>query len=169
MKTKTILMITAPFLLAGFVVCTGALFRVVSGRVGNTTFAQRLPSLETRTIRLSGKMLTIELATSADAQEQGLGDRNSMPKDHGMLFPFNDVAIHAFWMRHMRFPLDIIWLRDGEVVEIGKNLPAPTYVMDIPVTYTPKEKANSVLELNAGMADVYGLTKGLRVDSLKDL
>jgi uncharacterized protein len=110
-------------------------------------------------IQLAGVTLTVELATTPAAQQQGLSDRNSMAGDHGMLFVFNQEAEWGFWMHEMRFSLDIIWFNSNrQVVFIEQNLP-PCTTAACPV-YAPTVNAMYVLEVNAGFVRTYGVQIG---------
>lgn len=116
-------------------------------------------------ISVNGKRLELEFARTAFQITQGLSDRSSMPTGHGMLFVFEWPGIEMFWMNRMRFPLDIVWMRGGTVVDRA-TLPAPADGED-PAAYTPSVAADRVLELNAGEADGYGLRAGVYVDALE--
>jgi uncharacterized membrane protein (UPF0127 family) len=114
---------------------------------------------KTDRIELDGVTLTVELATTPAAQQQGLSDRDSMPADHGMLFIFNQEAEWGFWMHEMRFPLDIIWFNaDRQVVFIEQDLP-PCTSTTCPV-YTPPVNAMYVLEVNAGFVTTNNIKPG---------
>jgi uncharacterized membrane protein (UPF0127 family) len=67
----------------------------------------------------------IELARTPEEQQKGLSNRASLPEDHGMLFLFDKPAPYGFWMKEMRFPLDIIFIKNKTVVTVDENLPAP--------------------------------------------
>jgi len=112
---------------------------------------------------LNGKDITLERVTSSAAMAQGLGDRSSIASDHGMLFIYPAADIRPFWMRHMRFPIDIIWIEDGIVVDVASHLPPPKNAWDVPLTYTPKGVASWVLEVAAGQAEAYELRPGSTV------
>ena len=113
---------------------------------------------------LNGKEILLEVVTSTADMAQGLGDRDQLPANHGMLFTYDAPAVRPFWMRHMQFPIDIIWIEKGKVVDIASRLPAPKTREEIPVTYTPQERASWVLEIPAGAAEMYGLVVGGDVD-----
>lgn len=112
---------------------------------------------------LNGKDITLERVTSSAAMAQGLGDRPEIAPDHGMLFIYPAADIRPFWMRHMRFPIDIIWIENGIVVDVASHLPPPKNAWDVPVTYTPKGVASWVLEVAAGQAEAYELRPGSTV------
>lgn len=107
---------------------------------------------------LNGHQINLELAVTEDEQYQGLSNRESLPADTGMLFVFAKSAEHNFVMRDMKFPLDIIWLKDNVVVDIKENLPPEGH--ETKMVYTSKSPANKVLEINAGQAKAWGLKTG---------
>jgi hypothetical protein len=114
---------------------------------------------KTTEIEIDGVTLTVELATTPAAQQQGLSDRDSMSVDHGMLFIFSQQAEWGFWMHEMRFPLDIIWFNaNRQAVFIEQDLPPCTPTM-CPV-YTPPVNAMYVLEVNAGFVKTNGVQLG---------
>ncbi len=106
------------------------------------------------------------MADTAALRALGLGGRDSLPTDRAMWFVFDDAAPRQFWMRRMRFPLDIVWVSDGYVVTgVAERVPHPppgtplsqlrNYSSVVPVRY--------VLEINAGLADQLGIVPGSRV------
>ena len=113
-------------------------------------------------VRLKGETFTIEVADSPGKQELGLMFRDSMPKDHGMLFIFPGESMRSFWMKNTRIPLDIIYF-DAEfrLVSVSSAKPCrttrcPGYPSDGPAKY--------VLELNQGLADELQLEVGDRIE-----
>lgn len=122
-------------------------------------FAVRKPVMAE--IEMRGKTFSVEIANSSAKQELGLGKRDVLPAGHGMYFPFADARRLVFWMKDMRFPIDIIWIQGGKVVDIHKNVPVPAgnAIKDL-ITYSPVEPADAVFEVNAGVADSIGLQPG---------
>ncbi len=51
-------------------------------------------------------------------------------------------------MKEMKFPLDIIWIRDKEIVGVEKNAPIPTDKNT--ATFKSPGEVTAVLEVNAG-------------------
>ena len=98
--------------------------------------------------------LDIEIAETDYETQTGLMYRNSMEDRQGMLFIFPDVAYHSFYMKNTKFPLDIIYIdEDLKVASIIKNaqpLNEQSLPSEVPVMY--------VLEVNAGLADLWQLT-----------
>lgn len=114
-------------------------------------------------LTIHGKPLFIEIVSTQKSRERGLGGRTSMPADAGMLFVFPESDRYAFWMKDMHFPLDIIWIDHGTVVDRA-TLDPPARASDPATTYTPTKPADRVLELNKGQADAYGLTIGTKAE-----
>jgi uncharacterized membrane protein (UPF0127 family) len=64
-----------------------------------------------------------------------------------MLFVFEREDIYSFWMRNMKFPIDIVWLdKNKRVVYIKENAKPSDY----PELYTPDKKAMFVIEFVDG-------------------
>jgi uncharacterized membrane protein (UPF0127 family) len=111
---------------------------------------------------VGGRTFAIEVADNVAKREKGLGGRDSLPPDRGMYFPFDTAHRWNFWMKDMRFPIDIIWIREGKIVDIHHDVPPPKVLpLDI---YMPLEAADAVLEVNAGVAAELKLRPGDTVE-----
>lgn len=106
--------------------------------------------------------IRVEIAASALARARGLSYRDELPDGRGMLFAFGRAQRHAFWMKGMRFPIDIVWIREGEVVDVTPEVPPAEGAIDLR-TYTPIVPADEVLELPAGYAEAHGIVPGTRI------
>jgi uncharacterized protein len=117
-----------------------------------------------RVVLPSGTPITVEVAVTDQEKAQGLMFRESMPKDAGMVFPFDGLEIRPFWMKNCHFPLDMIYTtRDGTIVDVLKNVP-PCGPDPAPCdNVTPKAKSDTVLEVNAGVADANGAVPGAKL------
>jgi len=110
-------------------------------------------------VKVGAKTFAVELALTAEQQSLGLSNRNSLVSNAGMLFVFKPAEAATFWMKDMKFPLDMIWIYQGKVIAIDKNLPIPktgTAPADLP-TYSPKTPVDYVLEINAGASVGIGI------------
>lgn len=93
--------------------------------------------------------LKVEIADSHGERGQGLGGRESLPQDQGMFFIFERPGKYPFWMRDMRFPLDIMWLDEYyNVVDMAIDVRPDSY----PGAFAPNKNALYVLEVNVGWA-----------------
>jgi uncharacterized protein len=109
-------------------------------------------------VRVGDASVRVEVADDEASREQGLSGRDELPPDAGMLFVL-DTDRPAFWMRGMRFPLDIVWIKHGRVVDITARIPTPGPGGGLP-TYSPRPAANRALEVNAGWAARHGVRRG---------
>jgi len=101
----------------------------------------------------------VELAVSSEEKKQGLMFREKIDNNEGMLFLFDKEGAYSFWMKNVKFPLDIIWIGENKkVVFISKN--TPVCEDENCDSVKPDKKAKYVLELNAGIADQIGLKLG---------
>ncbi len=109
------------------------------------------PPLPTATVVLAGRVsIVAELAQRSEEQILGLSNRPVLDLGRGMLFVYERPQPVGIWMKDMRFPLDILWIREGRIVKIEKN--APPLVPGGPEhVYTAT--ADLVLEVPAGLAD----------------
>lgn len=114
-------------------------------------------------VRIKGEKFTVEIADTSDKQQLGLMFRDSMPRDHGMLFIFPAEAKRSFWMKNMRIPLDILYFdEDLRLVSAARGA-KPCRTARCP-GYPSAAPAKYVLELNAGLADEIGLEAGDRME-----
>ena len=110
----------------------------------------------------AGEEIPVEVADTLKKRSLGLGKRNSLKKSWGMLFVFEKRKSHRFWMKDMRFPLDIIWLDNHRIVHINHNA-MPSSSEDEPEVMTSPVPVNFVLEIAAGRAAKLRLKTGQRV------
>ena len=110
-----------------------------------------------REINIGGSVIRATIADTFEAREKGLGDRDSLSEDEGMLFIFPREDRYGIWMKDMRFSIDILWLSaDGTIVDMRENVSPSTY----PTSFLPKLSAQFVLELPAGFATAHNIRIG---------
>lgn len=126
------------------------------------TLLPSTPSKPEGSARIQGQSIALELARTPQEQALGLGQRDGLAWGHGMLFVYEEPQFHRFWMKDMRFDIDILWIREGRIVDISHNVRhRPGSTGD---QVSPRELADQVLELPAGYAAAQGLRLGHRVD-----
>lgn len=106
--------------------------------------------------------LQVEVADTAATRERGLSKHKKLDADAGMYFLFDAPAHYTFWMKGMRFPIDIVWIESGRIVDITADVPVPVAGEPLP-TYAPAVAASEVLEVQAGFARKHGLQVGMPV------
>jgi uncharacterized protein len=75
-----------------------------------------------------------------------------------MLFIFDELAQHNFWMKNTLIPLDIVWLdAHFQVVDTATMVPCTA---DLCPVYMPQDLALYALEINAGGVEKWGIHTG---------
>lgn len=113
-------------------------------------------------VSIDGKTYKVTLAKTEKDKMIGLSGRSSLGADNGMLFPYDQKGKYGFWMKGMKFPIDIIYINDDKIVDIINNAPAPSAdaeITTLPV-FKPSSEANYVLEVNAGEAEKNNFKQG---------
>lgn len=100
--------------------------------------------------------LDVEVASTDYETQTGLMYRSSMAEKNGMLFIFDDVRMHSFYMKNTQIPLDIIFIdenwRIASFQENAEPMNENGLSSQVPVQY--------VLEVNAGLAEKWLLEVG---------
>lgn len=105
-------------------------------------------------VEIGNAAVLAEVARDPATRALGLSGRDSLSEYGGMLFLFETPGLPAIWMKDMKFPIDIVWLRKNSVVDVEENVPPPIGGMSdvlLPV-YKPDTQADMVLEIPAGFA-----------------
>lgn len=106
----------------------------------------------------------VKTADTDKEKQIGLSQTRQLPKDYGMIFPFESEGYYSFWMRDMTIPIDIIYIKDNKIVKIFQNVPPPKSKSETLKLYTPPSPSDTVLEINSGLSKDYKLKEG---DSIK--
>lgn len=112
-------------------------------------FASRISGNKTLTVPTSGKKYSLRVADTPELRSQGLSGTDSLPINEGMLFVFKQENHACFWMKGMKYSLDMVWLdQNKKVVNLQANISPSTYPdQNFCSRY---KKALYVIELNAG-------------------
>ena len=110
--------------------------------------------------------LTVDLAINPWEQTLGLGYRNGLEPGTGMLFINETASNQTFWMKGMRFCLDIIWIVDGQIAGAAENAcPDPEGTPDAArARYQSGQPVTHILEVPAGWMAENGYGPGTPVD-----
>ena len=102
---------------------------------------------------------TVQVAATAEEQEQGLMFYRSLGPDQGMIFPYDPPQDVAFWMKNTLIPLDMVFIRaDGTIARIVTAKP-------LDLTSVPAgEPVAGVLEIRGGRASELGIREGDKVE-----
>jgi len=120
---------------------------------------------KTALVSLGGVNVTASLSTTPDSQSKGLSIKDSLNENEGMLFIFESPQKYSFWMKDMKFPIDIIWINStGKIVHIEKNL-SPCYLLLPCPSYAPNNDSLYVLEVVSNFTNKFGVSVGDSVES----
>ena len=101
----------------------------------------------------------LEVTRTSEEQALGLMFHSALPDNRGMLFPFPQARRASFWMKDVPVPLDMVFIRNTEVIAIAAEVP-PCASLPCP-SYGPNgELVDQVLELRGGRAAEIGLQPG---------
>ena len=102
-----------------------------------------------------------EVAATPQSRETGLMFRKSMPDTAGMLFVFDEIAGHCFWMKNTDLPLSIAFItEDGTISYIAEMKPQTED------NHCPTRAGRYALEMNKGWFSRKGIKPGMKVGGL---
>ncbi len=120
-----------------------------------------------RTVTI-GNEYSFLVANNPYEWRRGLSGKTSETMDAlGMLFVFPRERERSFWMKDMKFNLDIIWIKEGRIMKIDRNVPAPENGEAPAVVDSRPFEVDAVLEVPAGGADYLQLFVGQVYEDLK--
>jgi uncharacterized membrane protein (UPF0127 family) len=122
---------------------------------------QKLPI--SASVNIANQRIMFEVARKPHQLSKGLMYRTSLAADRGMLFVYEPPQPVSFWMRNMKIPLDMVFLRDGRVKLLKVNVPPCPVNSSCPI-YETDTAIDQVIELRAGRAAQLGLKVGDRVN-----
>jgi uncharacterized protein len=125
--------------------------------IGGPVWGQEFSEYGNPLTRLTVKDIPVlaEVVSTPEKIYLGLSHRKELPEGRGMLFLMEAARRHAFCMRDMLFPIDIIWVADGKVAGLHKQLSPSdkgSFRAPVPVPL--------VLEVPGGFADRHGIKVG---------
>ncbi len=73
-------------------------------------------------IKIDEVAFEVDVVATPAALAKGLSGREDLSSNEGMLFVFSKVKEQTFWMKGMKIPIDLIWIKDDVVVGFEKIL-----------------------------------------------
>ena len=112
-------------------------------------------------IKVGSDVVNAEVSKDDQSRTTGLSGRPCIGTGQAMLFVFDKPDKQAFWMKDMKFSIDIVWIGENKrVMKVDSNVSPSTY----PKTFTSEEPSKYVLELSANRAQQLGIAEGTSVD-----
>ena len=107
------------------------------------------------TVQINEKIFSVSVADNYTAWQQGLGGKDGLTEDEGMLFVYPLPSRQVFWMKGMKFSIDIIFADEtGKVVAVHRNCAVePEHDIINSKKYPSYHPIRYALEVNAGSAN----------------
>lgn len=116
-----------------------------------------------KTAELSIGMFRIqaEVAATERDRQTGLMNRKSMPQQAGMLFVFEQTALHCFWMKNTLLPLSIAFIDES-----GKIVSTTDMQPQTEESHCPSKPIRYALEMNQGWFRSHGVPVGATINGI---
>lgn len=114
-------------------------------------------------VELSAGMHRIRAEVAADygSRMTGLMHRPSMPQGSGMLFIFDESAVHCMWMKNTLIPLSVAFIDEsGRILNIENMTPHSEQ------SHCASRPARYALEMNRGWFESRGIKPGIRLGGI---
>lgn len=112
-----------------------------------------------------GATVRLESAESDFQQSLGMMQREALPRKRGMMFPQAKAQKKSVYMFNCLAPLDLLFLNDGEIVDLSAKTPICTSAdPDECPLYESSRPFDNWIELRSGSIDRLGLSIGSQVD-----
>lgn len=119
------------------------------------------PALPTIKMTAGIHLITAEVAADDASRMQGLMFRESLAPNHGMLFVFDQKAIHCMWMRNTLIALSVAFIDDdGTIVNIADMAPQTE------TSHCALRPVRFALEMEQGWFARRGLNAGAKLGGL---
>ncbi len=121
---------------------------------------------ELPTVQLSAGMHLIraEVAADVSTRMQGLMHRESLAPNAGMLFIFEDAAIHCMWMKNTLIPLSVAFIdQGGAIINVADMQPHSEQ------SHCASAPARFALEMTKGWFAQRGVKPGMKLGGLEKL
>lgn len=141
------------------IITGGILFTQNYSKSGKTFFLFKKDPV----VKIANQSFRVIVANSQKERERGLSEIKSLQDNQGMIFLFDRPDYYSFWMRNMKFPIDIIYINKDTIITIKNNAQPPKNIKESPIIYAPTSPADKVLEISAGLAEKYKFKNGDKV------
>ncbi len=122
---------------------------------------------------IAGELFRLELAANARLRARGLGGREKVSDDGGMLFVFPDTRYRSFWMKDCLVDIDLMFLDSrGRIVAVhrmktepprGPRESMPAYERRLKL-YASSRPTRIAIELKTGSIDRLKLETGQLIE-----
>ena len=109
-------------------------------------------------------LIRAEVADTMGTRMEGLMHRRSMPQGSGMVFVFEENAVHCMWMKNTLIPLSVAFIdASGAIINIADMQPHSEQ------SHCAARPARYALEMNKGWFAQRGIKPGAKLRGLETL
>jgi len=113
-------------------------------------------------VAVNNVKLVADVAVNEEQKTKGLAIKENLSENEAMLFVFATAGNHAFWMKDMKFPIDIIWMDSNKTVVHVEHSLEPCTPVSCQI-YQPNSNSLYALETIAGFANKYNVIDGTKM------
>ena len=137
---------------------------VLAFAAGSVQAQQPQPPLPTVQLNAGMHLIHAEVAADFTTRAQGLMYRESLGPNAGMLFIFDEPAIHCMWMKNTLIPLSVAFIDpNGVILNIADMQPQTEQ------SHCAAKPALLALEMTRGWFAQHGIKPGTRLGGLDKL
>ncbi len=127
----------------------------------------------TQTLVIAGETFTLEVVSTEETIQLGMGGRESIARDGGMLFVFPEPRWRRFWMKNCLIPLDIMFLDGRGRITAIHQMPAEPLQQETETLAEYEDRltgyksvlaAQYAIELEYGRIAELGLKTGQKIE-----
>jgi len=160
-KIKIFLIVAAALLLIGDICyyffypkTASIIYKAGDIKKVSAVYPTPLPKID---LFINDNRFSVEVAQTDSQKSLGLGDRDGLNINAGMLFIFDKPSKQYFWMKDMKFPIDIVWIDENKkIVGLVENAKPEDY----PEAYPSPQNVAYVLEISSGEVKKQGIKIG---------
>ncbi len=136
------------------------IFLIIIIALFSLNFYQKKLSSTGPSVTIGREQVKVRVADTPEKREVGLSGTSSLNKNEGMLFLFDKEQYPSFWMKGMKYPIDILFINDQTIVTIYENVQPPKNDDAKLPLYQSSKPANIVLELPSGFTKNHKIKVG---------
>jgi hypothetical protein len=142
-----------------------ALFSILTGIIYffAINFVNKVSNNDSRlSLKINNKNYYLDIARTDEEKNKGLAKFDSIKDNEGMIFIFEVPGRYSFYMKDMKFNIDIIFLDENhKIISLFKNVKFTDYKnpRDYEI-YQPDYNSKYVIELKAGEIENIGIKTG---------
>jgi uncharacterized membrane protein (UPF0127 family) len=100
-----------------------------------------------KTLKIGEISLNVEVVDTEETRMRGLSGKVGLSENEGMLFVFEKSGNYGFWMKDMKFAIDIVWIdKEKKIIYMESGVLPKTY----PKIFGSNVTSLFVLEIPSG-------------------